>query len=224
MRDAYHAELDDIAERVVRMTHLVAEAMQGATQALLHADLAQAEQVIDDDAHIDALRDDLEHRCFTLFAQQQPVAGDLRLLISTIHLASDLERMGDLAAHVAEIARRRHPEIAVPPPARDIITQMGAVASSLVGKVAEAVQGRDVALARAIDVEDDAMDALRRGLFSLVLSPDWSSGTEAAIDVTLLGRYYERYADHAVSVARRTVFVVTGQHPDRPTPVRHAAR
>ena len=205
MRDIYHDELDDIGKRVVEMTHLVAIAMERATSALLDANLAQADQVIADDARIDALRTDLEERTFQLIAQQQPVATDLRVLISTIHLSADLERMGDLAHHVAKIARLRFPEIAVPPEARDIISQMGDVAASLVTKVADVVDGRDIALAQAIELEDDSMDALRRKLFTVVLSPNWARGTEAAIDMTLLGRYYERYADRAVNVGRHVM-------------------
>jgi phosphate transport system protein len=213
MRDIYHDSLDDIGRRVIEMTHLVAVAMERATSALLDANLAQADQVISDDRRIDALRTELEDRSFQLIAQQQPVATDLRVLISTIHLSADLERMGDLAHHVAKIARLRFPDIAVPPEARDIISQMGDVAASLVTKVADVVDGRDVALAQAIELEDDSMDALRRKLFTVVLSPNWARGTEAAIDMTLLGRYYERYADHAVAVARHTIFIVTGERP-----------
>jgi phosphate transport system protein len=213
MRDIYHDELDDIGKRVLEMTHLVKVAMSRATQALLDGDLALADQVIAADRRIDALRSELEERSFQLIAQQQPVATDLRVLISTIHLAADLERMGDLAHHVAKIARLRFPELAVPPEARDVISQMGQVAVSLVDMVADVVDGRDIALAQAIEEEDDSMDALRRKLFTLVLSPHWAQGTEAAIDMTLLGRYYERYADHAVAVARHTIFIVTGKRP-----------
>lgn len=214
MRDIYHDELDGIGRQVIEMTNLVAVAMERATRALLDANLLLADQVIRDDARIDALRAELEDRTFQLIAQQQPVATDLRVLISTIHLAADLERMGDLALHVAKIARLRFPESAVPAETHDIISQMGEVAASLVQKVADVVDGRDVALAQAIEQEDDSMDALRRKLFTVVLSPNWTRGTEAAIDMTLLGRYYERYADHAVAVARHTIFIVTGRRPN----------
>jgi phosphate transport system protein len=217
MRDIFHDELDDIGKRVAEMTHMVAIAMERATQALLDANLALADQVIADDRRIDALRTDLEDRTFQLIAQQQPVATDLRVLISTIHLSADLERMGDLAHHIAKIARLRYPEVAVPDDARDIISQMGEVAASLIQKVADVVDGRDIALAQAIEQEDDSMDALRRKLFTIVLSPHWSHGTEASIDMTLLGRYYERYADHAVAVARHTIFIVTGKRPHAET-------
>lgn len=214
MRDIYHDELDDIGKRVLEMINLVAVAIDRATQALLDANLALADQVIADDRRVDLLRTELEERTFQLIAQQQPVATDLRVLVSTIHLSSDLERMGDLAHHVAKIARLRYPESAVPAETRDIIAQMGGVAKSLVTKVADVVDGRDVALAQAIEQEDDSMDALRRQLFTVVLSPNWAQGTEAAIDMTLLGRYYERYADHAVTVARHTIFIVTGHRPE----------
>ncbi|HEV7205875.1 MAG TPA: phosphate signaling complex protein PhoU [Jatrophihabitans sp.] len=213
MRDVFHDELDEIGAGVAEMIRLVAVAMERGTGALLDADLATAEAVIEADVKVDALRVDLEDRAFQMIARQQPVATDLRVLITTLHLVADLERMGDLALHVAKIARLRFPETAVPDEARDVIAQMGEVALSLVRKVADVVEGRDISLAQAIEAEDDSMDALRRKLFTLVLSPRWSHGTEAAIDMTLLGRYYERYADHAVAVARRTIFIVTGERP-----------
>ena len=215
MRDIYHDELDDIGKGVIEMTKLVAVAMERATASLLDANVALAEQVMNDDKRVDILRSDLDDRAFTLIAQQQPVATDLRVLISTIHLTADLERMGDLAEHVARIARLRYPDRAVPDEARDVISQMGDVARSLVEKVAEVVDGRDIALAEEIEAEDDSMDALRRKLFTVILSPNWTQGTAAAIDLALLGRYYERYADHAVAVARHTIFIVTGEHPNR---------
>jgi phosphate transport system protein len=216
MRDLYHEELDQIGNSLVAMTHLAGTAMQRATEALLTGDLLGAERVVSDDTAIDALRADLETRTFLLLSLQQPVATDLRMLVTTLHLVADLERMGDLALHVAKVARMRHPDIAVPAELRDVISQMGAVALSLVDKVAEVIKGRDVELAQAIEAEDDSMDGLHRKLFTQLLSDTWSHGIEAAIDMTLLGRYYERYADHAVAVARRTIFIVTGERPGSP--------
>ncbi len=213
MRDIFHDELDDIGKRVVEMTTLVGMMMEKATQALFGANLTLADEVDRDAKRVATLAAELEDRSFQLIAQQQPVATDLRILISTIHLAADLERMAGLSNHVAKIARLRHPELAVPPEAHDVIQQMGEVARSLVAKVVDVVEGRDVALAQAIETEDDSMDALRRKLFLVVLSDNWTRGTAAAIDVALLGRYYERYADHAVAVARQTIFIVTGEHP-----------
>jgi len=214
MRDIYHDELDGIGNSLVAMTQLVRAAMERATNALLDGDLSGAERVISDDPRIDALRQDLEERSFQMIARQQPVATDLRVLVTTLHVAADLERMGDLARHIAKVARMRFPEVAVPEELRDVISQMGAVALSLVDKVREVIEGRDVELAEAVEVEDDSMDALHRKLFTLLLAPRWTHSVEAAVDMTLIGRYYERYADHAVSVAQRIVFIVTGQHPE----------
>src|ERR1700712_358573 len=214
MRDLYHDELDGIGRSLLTMTDQVTTAMDRASNALLDGNLAMAEKVISDDPAVDAIRADLEERTFQLMARQQPVASDLRVLITTLHLAADLERMGDLALHIAKVARMRYPEIAVPDELRDVISQMGSVALSLVQKVELVIEGRDIALAQAIEIEDDSMDALHRKLFTLLLSPNWSHGTEAAIDMTLLGRYYERYADHPVAAARRVVFIVTGNWPE----------
>src|SRR5690242_4002761 len=214
MRDVFHEELEEIGAGVAEMIQLVGVAVEQATGALLDADLNRAEMVIASDTRVDDLGVGLEDRAFQMIARQQPVATDLRVLVTTLHMIADLERMGDLALHVAKIARLRFPEAAVPSDARDVIAQMGDVARSLVNKVGEVVDGRDVSLAQAIEAEDDSMDALRRKLFTLVLSPRWAHGTEAAIDMTLLGRYYERYADHAVAVARRTIFIVTGERPE----------
>jgi phosphate transport system protein len=214
MRKIYHDELDEVGATLINMSKMVGVAMQRATSALLDGDLAGAESVISADPEVDALREETERRCFQLIARQQPVATDLRVLITSLYMVQDLERMGDLALHVAKVARLRYPEIAVPNDIRDVISQMGEVALSLVGKVGDVIDGRDIELAQAIEVEDDSMDALHRKLFTLLLSPNWSHGTEAAIDMTLLGRYYERYADHAVAVARRVVFIVTGERPE----------
>ena len=214
MRDIYHDELDDIGNSLVAMTQLVRAAMERATNALLGGDLSGAERVISDDPRIDALREDLEERSFQMIARQQPVATDLRVLVTTLHVAADLERMGDLARHIAKVARMRFPEVAVPAELRDVISQMGAVALSLVDKVQGVIEGRDVELAEAVEIEDDSMDALHRQLYTLLLGPRWTHSVEAAVDMTLIGRYYERYADHAVSVAQRIVFIVTGKHPE----------
>lgn len=211
MRDIYHDELDDIGRALLTMTGLVREAMDSASLALLDGDLGRAERVIAADLTIDELRSKLEERTFQVLARQQPVATDLRVLVTTLHIIADLERMGDLALHVAKVARMRFPEVAVPDECRDVISQMCDVALSLVDKVAQVIDGRDVELARELEAEDDSMDALHRKLFHLLLSANWKHGTESAIDCTLLGRYYERYADHAVSVARRVIFIVTGQ-------------
>jgi phosphate transport system protein len=214
MRDAYHEELDSIGDSLVEMTRLVGSAMARATTALLDADLTLAESVIAADDVVDELQHTLDDRSLDLLARQQPVAGDLRTIITSLRMSADLERMGDLARHVAKVARRRYPQSAIPPELRGTIVEMGAIAESLVAKVGSIIASKDVEAALALEAEDDAMDTLHRSLFKALMDDKWKHGVETAVDVTLCGRYYERFADHAVSVAKRMVFLVTGEHPE----------
>ncbi|MET8141613.1 phosphate signaling complex protein PhoU [Sphaerisporangium sp. NPDC005288] len=214
MRDAFHEELNALTDRLVQMTHLVRSAISRATTALLDADLQLAESVISQDAEVNRLYKEVETSIFELMATQQPVAVDLRTAITALRMGGDLERMGDLAEHVAKIARMRHPESAIPAEVRDTILEMGQIAERLVTKTGSCIATQDVELAKELDDDDDAMDRLHRRLFRVLLSKDWAHGIEPAIDITLTGRYYERYADHAVRVARDVVYLVTGDRPD----------
>ena len=219
MRETFHGELDQIGRTLVDMSDAVAVAMRDATSALLDADLSVAEKVITGDAQVDRLRDDLEARAFDLLARQQPVAIDLRTVITSLKAVADLERMGDLALHIAKVARMRYPASAVPDDVRATIEKMGEVALSIVDKTRRVREGQDISLAEQLEREDDAMDALHRQLFAHLLSGEWTHGMEPAIDITLIGRYYERYADHAVSVARQVIFLVTGEPAPLPTSI-----
>ena len=147
-------------------------------------------------------------------ARQQPVAGDLRVLVTSLRMVVDLERTGDYAVHLAKIARRRYPASAVPPEVRSIVLEMGQTAQRIAVKAGSVIASRDLDLAAELLRDDDTMDALHNKLFTTMLSSNWQYGTEAAIDVTLAGRYYERLADHAVAVARRVVYLVTGEFVD----------
>lgn len=213
MRESFHDELSQINAELVQMAQLVGEAIGRATTALLDADVAIAESVISADERIDGIYRDLEERSFDLLARQSPVARDLRTVVTTLRMVADLERMGDLALHIGKVARMRYPASAVPPELHDTVREMGKVAEDIVTKAGRVIETRDAALARELESDDDVMDGLHRRVFTTLLSDDWSHGMEAAIDVTLLGRYYERFADHAVSVARRVVYLVTGELP-----------
>ena len=210
MRDAFHDELNALTDRLVEMTSLVRSAISRATTALLDADLQLAESVISQDEEVNRHHADLERSIYELMATQQPVAVDLRIAITALRMGGDLERMGDLAEHVAKIARMRHPESAIPPEVRDTILEMGQIAERLVTKTGSCIATQNVELAKELEDDDDAMDRLHRRLFRVLLAKDWSHGIEPAIDITLTGRYYERYADHAVRVARDVVYLVTG--------------
>lgn len=214
MRDTYHDELDAISASLVEMTNMVGSAMSRATTALLDADLTLAEKVIANDDSVDALYRDIEQRAFDLLARQQPVASDLRVLVTSLRMVADLERMGDNAVHVAKIARRRYPSSAVPAALRSNVLKMGHAAEEIVSKAGSVIAGRDIAMAAELEKDDDVMDELHRQLFRKILDDHWDEGIEAAIDITLAGRYYERFADHAVSVARRVVYLVTGERPE----------
>jgi phosphate transport system protein len=211
VREYYREELEDLNASLVQLATEVGSAMRTATTALLDADVALADHVIAGDAAIDAAREHIEQRCATLLARQQPVAGDLRTILTAMRIVSDLERMGDLAEHVAKVARMRFPESAVPQALRPVFLEAGSVAETLVAKAGAVIAQHDVEAAAELETDDDAMDRLHRRLFRELLNESWSHGIEAAIDITLLGRYYERFADHAVSVARRVVYLVTGE-------------
>jgi phosphate transport system protein len=213
MREVYQAKLDGLASQLAQMCDAVSVAMGKATEALLNADLALAEEVISQDLEIDELRNRTDEDAFALLALQAPVATDLRVVVAAIHAASDLERMGDLALHVARAARRRHPARVLPDEVSGYFAEMGKVAVELSHKAASIVRHPDVQRATELEAEDDAMDDLHRHMFTVLMGRDWTHGVAAAVDVTLLARFYERYGDHAVAVARRMVYVITGEMP-----------
>jgi len=213
MREAYHVELGQLAEELAHMCSMSATAMELATRSLLDTDLGLAEQVIGDDAKIDDARSACEEHAYALLALQAPVATDLRTILAAIHAAESLERMGDLALHVAKAARRRHPAPVLPQQVRPDFERMGRVAVELARDAEQVILNKDIDQARSLEEADDEMDDLHRHLFTVIMDKDWPHGVASAVDVTLLGRFYERYADHAVSVAKRVVFVVTGRMP-----------
>jgi phosphate transport system protein len=213
MREAFHDQLDAIFRDLAVVCGNVQRAVRLASQALLTGDAETAEAVISADSDIDRATERVEDNCFSLLSLQQPVAGDLRIIVSALRMVSELERMGDLSVHVAKIARLRVPQVAVPEEVQPTVARMADVAEDMVGRVAQIITERDVEAAIALGRDDDEMDQLRRTSFALLLSDDWAHGVEAGVDIALLGRYYERIADHAVSVGNRVVFVVTGQLP-----------
>ncbi len=213
MRDAYSDQLDAIFDDLAAISRRVQTAVGQATAALLTGDSSIAERVISEDIEIDRARERVEENAFNLLSLQQPVAGDLRTVVAALRMVAELERMGDLSVHVAKVARLRVPDIAVPDEVRPTMERMATVAEDMVSRVTDVIASRDVEAAIALGRDDEEMDQLRRTSFAELLGDEWSHGVEAAVDIALLGRYYERIADHAVSVANRVIFVVTGHHP-----------
>ncbi len=212
MRNAFQEELDSIHDTLVRMGNIVATSMEAATRALLEPNLEIAETVIKDDDTIDEMQHELDARTMMIIARQSPVAGDLRTLVTSLRMSADLERMGDMAHHIAKLARMRYPNCAVPDELRETIVNMDRVAVSIIKKTTQAIDTRNTTLALELEKDDDEMDKLHRQLFNVLMNEKWEHGTELAIDMTLLGRYYERCADHAVSVGRRVYYMVNGEY------------
>ncbi len=210
IRSVFQEELDGVSQSLVDLSNMVSDSIHNATQALIEADLKIAEEVISNDEKIDLYQHDLDSRIIDIIARQQPVASDLRALVTALRMSADLERMGDLAHHVAKVTRLRHPEKVVPAELNDLVNHIGSVAETISRKIPTVIETRDTELALQLEKDDDEMDKLHRQLIGLLTNNTWKHGVEAAVDVTLLGRYYERFADHAVSVSRRVYFLVTG--------------
>lgn len=224
MREGYHLRLAELGEHGSSMCQVASDALRDATQALLDADLALAERVIAADVQLDEMRANAENVAVELLALESPVARDLRIVVSAIWVVADLQRMGALAIHVAKAARRRHPAHVIPADVRPIIERMGRVGVHLADQAGVVLRTRDLDLARQLEVEDDLMDDLQRDLYTYLLAPTWRHGVAPAVDISLLARFYERFADHAVSVARRVVYLVTGENVGGDTTPAFAAR
>lgn len=211
IRSVFQDELDGVSQSLVDLSNMVAESIAKATKSILTSDLKLAEDVIASDDAIDDFQHDLDARIIDIIARQQPVASDLRALVTALRMSADLERMGDMSHHVAKITRLRHPNSAIPSELVHIFKDMGTAAEKIARKTGSVIGSRDTEMALEVERDDDEMDKLHRELISSLIAPQWPHGVETAIDLTLLGRYYERYADHAVSVSRRVYFLVTGK-------------
>jgi phosphate transport system protein len=211
MRNAYHQQIDALTARLTAMTRLVQTAMDQATTALLGADREAAHAVITSDAKIDELRHDTVGEAVAVLGQQQPVAGDLRTIVTALQISSDLERMGDLARHLAELAHARHPDAAVPDAQRPSVSAMGSAALAMVAKAGRVITSKNVTMALELRADDEAMDRLHAGVFDQLHDEGWSHGIDAAVRMALIARTYERFADHTVSIAGRIVYLVTGE-------------
>ena len=210
IRSAYQDELDGVSQSLVDLTNMVTASVVKASKAVQSADLELAEEVIATDLKIDEYQHELDARIIDIIARQQPVASDLRALVTAMRMSADLERMGDLAHHIGKVARLRHPDPAIPEALLLPFTEMGHVAEKLSIMVATVIASRDTTMALQVEKDDDEMDDLHKKVISTIINEGSGLSIESAIDLTLLGRYYERYADHAVSVARRVYLLVTG--------------
>ncbi|WP_327151163.1 phosphate signaling complex protein PhoU [Nocardia sp. NBC_01329] len=210
MRTRFHEELEQLTGMLEQMCLRDETAIAAATRALLHSDIEEAEQAIDLCAHVEAMGRDAEESAVMLLALQAPVASELRRVVTALQLSANLARMGGLCAHIAGLVRRRHPDPVMPDPLRDTVARMGASAVSMAGSAARVLATGDAEAAAALEGHDDVMDQLHRDLLNYLLGSEYTGGTTTAVDLALLGRYYERFADHTVEVGRRTLFMTTG--------------
>ena len=218
MREEFRAELAEVSELLVAMADEVRAAMRRATTALLDANADVAGGVVTGDAVVNDLHQRVEEKVYALLARQAPVASDLRLVVTALHTAWDIERMGDLAKHVAKTALRRHPARAVPDELVEVFGDMADIADRIARKISEVLARPDAPGAAQLEAEDDAMDELHKGLFVVLLGAAWKHGVEAAVDGALLGRFYERFADHAVNAGHHMYYFVTGEPMTHTTP------
>ena len=212
IRTVFQDELDQVSSTLLQMSEMVTVSIKKATVAIQTVDLALAEEVIASDQVLDTVQHELDARIIDIIARQQPVASDLRALVTALGMAADLERMGDLSHHVAKVVRLRHPNSAIPADLAPLFERIGEAAVKMSEKTGRVIEARDTKMAITLEREDDEMDNLRRELIASLTNSTWTHGVETAIDLTLLGRYYERFSDHAVSVSRRVYFIVTGTY------------
>ena len=212
MRTLFTAEMSELADDLGAMARHVATAIDRATEALLTENVELAQHVIADDSKLDDVEETVDERCVLLIAQQQPVGLDLRTIIASLRISASLERMGDLARHIAEASRRAYPGSAVPDSHREIFEGMAAAARRAAGEVAELIETRDLNVAARIVEDDDQLDGLHAAAYARLLEPGFEATPQEILDVSLLARYFERFGDHAVGVSRRIVYLVTGDH------------
>ena len=210
MREVFQRSLVDVQDRLVEIAELVVVSIESATQAFNTSDVGLAEDVIGNDKKIDALTVALDELSIRILARHQPVARDLRIVVSALRISASLERMGDLSEHIAQLARYRFPDKVVPKSLRTTFAEMGRLDVQIAQKLADLLRTEDLELADQIRNDDDAIDRLHLSVFDRVLSESWQGEAIDTVDATLASRYHERFADHAVSIAKNVQYLSTG--------------
>ncbi|MDO7883365.1 phosphate signaling complex protein PhoU [Salinibacterium soli] len=210
MREVFQQELREVQDRLVEISGLVAVSIENATRAFNESNVSLAESVIADDDKIDAAAAELDELAINILARQQPVARDLRIVVSALRISASLERMGDMSEHIAQLARYRFPDKVVPKSLRPTFAEMGALDVEIAKKLVELLKTEDLKVAEEIRNEDDKVDALHLAVFDKVLGETWKGAAVDTVDATLASRYHERFADHAVSIAKKVQYLATG--------------
>ncbi|WP_104110708.1 phosphate signaling complex protein PhoU [Arthrobacter sp. N199823] len=211
MRKVFQAELHQIGEGLIEISELVGEAAKKASAAFAAADLQSAQEVIAADARIDFLQNDLDERAIDVLALQGPVASDLRMIVGSLRMSASLERMGDLARHIAQLTRLRYPNPVIPAPLTETFAELARLDILIAEKVTELLDSRDLDLVGDISTAKIAINKLHKSVFAVMGAPEWNESSATTVDVTLASRYFERFGDHGVSVARKVSYLVTGE-------------
>ncbi len=211
MRKVFQAELHQIGEELIEISRLVTEAMRKAAEAFENADIELAEEVIAADARIDFMQNDLDERAIDVLALQGPVARDLRMIVGALRMSASLERMGDLARHIAQLARLRYPEQVIPASIAGTFKELAELDIAISAKVSDLLETRNLELTNDIAAHNARINELHAGVFKAIAASDWDASAPTTVDVTLASRYFERFADHGVSVARKVAYLVTGE-------------
>ncbi|ALJ19632.1 phosphate signaling complex protein PhoU [Microbacterium sp. No. 7] len=210
MREVFHQSLEDVQSRLVEISELVTVAIDKATRAFATSDVALAEEVIEADEVIDAKAVTLDELGIEILARQQPVARDLRIVVAALRISASLERMGDIAEHIAQLTRMRFPERAIPKGLKGTFKKMGELDVEVARTLTELLRHSDLSLVDELRNLEDRLDHHHVSVFEKVLSDSWEGEASATVDATLASRYLERFADHAVSVAKKVAYLATG--------------
>jgi phosphate transport system protein len=211
VRKVFQAELQEVREELAEIAKLVAAALEKAVRSFETADVELAQEVIADDARIDFKQTALDEKAIEILALQGPVASDLRMIVGALRMSASLERMGDLARHIAQLARLRYPEHAAPEALRGTFSRMATLDHEIITSVAELLETHNMDLVAKIQGANAEVDDLHASVFRSVADPSWSAGPSMTVDAALASRYFERFADHGVSVARKVSYLVTGE-------------
>lgn len=210
MRKVFQAELQQVGEELIQIATLVKEALERASHAFLETDIQEAEEVISNDARIDFMQNELDERSIDILALQSPVASDLRMIVGALRMSSSLERMGDLARHVAQVARMRYPAPVLPDSITPIFTEIIDLDQKIIESVIALLETRELSHAQDIAKYKVRISELHVEVFNHMAADDWNYSAQTTVDVTLTSRYLERFGDHGVSVARKVTYLVTG--------------
>lgn len=215
MRKLFQEDLHNLGEQLIEISTLVSKAMDRAYRSFESADVQLAEEVIAADARIDSLQVELDEKAIELLALQGPVASDLRMIVGALRMSTSLERMGDLARHIAQLVRLRYPDQVAPAVLRETYSEMAERAVTVAEKLVDLLETRDLERVTEIVALNEQINELHAGIFITIAEPDWEQSPATTADCTLASRYFERFGDHGVSVAKKVEYLVTGEWDSR---------